>query len=197
MTTMQGKLGRPRDAGLDARILAATRDLVQEVGYQALTMGAVAARAEVGKPTLYRRYPSKALLVFDAVFGRTREREMPDGATLEDVLCEGYRWLLEEFADPAAARAVPGLLADIAASPELRSMVLQRVVGPENARVLAVLEHARDAGELRTDVDLTLVVDAFVGTALARAVLLGRDDSDLDALAHSVVTLFLDGLHRR
>jgi AcrR family transcriptional regulator len=53
-------MGRPRDPSAHGRLLDATRTLLRDVGYQQLTMEAVALRAGVGKPTLYRRWHSKA-----------------------------------------------------------------------------------------------------------------------------------------
>src|SRR4051812_41795986 len=64
--------GRPRDPAIDEAILSAARTLVVEIGYAALAMEAVAARARVSKPTLYLRYPTKGALVFEAVFGKTK-----------------------------------------------------------------------------------------------------------------------------
>src|SRR3954470_2564918 len=92
--------GRRRDPRKDEAILVATRELLVEVGYAALSMEAVAARARVSKPTLYLRYPSKAVLVFDAVFGRTKAKEIPDTGSVVDDLREAYGWAVEEFASP-------------------------------------------------------------------------------------------------
>jgi AcrR family transcriptional regulator len=169
MTTTRG---RKRDPLKDESILVATRELLREVGYAALSMGAVAARAGVSKPTLYLRYPNKVALVFEAVFGRTKSREIPDSVNVVADLHEAYQWAVEEFASPEARAALPGLLAEIAASPELAATVRRNIVDPEYARVRSVLQRGQERGQLREDVDLELVIDAFTGTALARATLL-------------------------
>lgn len=169
MTTTRG---RRRDPLKDESILRAARELLIEVGYAALTMAAVAARAGVSKPTLYLRYPNKVALVFEAVFGRTKNRKIPDSGSVVADLHEAYQWAVEEFATPEASAALPGLLAEIAASPDLAAIVRRTIVDPEYARVRSVLKRGQRRGELRDDVDLDLVIDAFTGTALARATLL-------------------------
>ena len=127
MTTTRG---RKRDPLKDESILQATRDLLVEVGYAGLSMEAVAARAGVSKPTLYLRYPGKVPLVFEAVFGRTKSREVPDSGSVVADLHEAYQWAVEEFAAPEARAAVPGLLAELAASPELAELVRRAVIDP-------------------------------------------------------------------
>src|SRR5438552_16672378 len=61
--------GRPRDRAIDDAALRAARELLVEVGWDRLSMVAIAERAGVGRPALYRRWPSKTHLVFEAVFG--------------------------------------------------------------------------------------------------------------------------------
>jgi AcrR family transcriptional regulator len=166
--------GRPRDPAVNGAILSATRQLLVEVGYAGVSIDAVAARAEVGKPTIYRRYASKAALVFEAVFGRTKVKADPDTGSLAGDLREAYSWAVEEFAAPEARAALPGLVADLTANPQLADLVRGLVIEPEYLRVRAVLERARDRGEIHADADLTLAIDAFTGTALARVLILDR-----------------------
>ena len=165
--------GRPRDPAVGAAILTATRALLLEVGYASLSIDAVAARAEVGRPTIYRRYPNKAALVFEAVFGKTKANPDPDSGSLVSDLRQAYSWAVDEFAAPEARAALPGLVGDLTANPQLASLVRSEVIEPEYGRVRAALERARQRGEIRPDADLTLAIDAFTGTALAR-VQIGR-----------------------
>lgn len=187
--------GRPRDPAINEAILTATRELIVEVGYSGLSMEAVAARARVSKPTLYLRYPTRGVLVFDAVFGKTKAFADPDtGSVLAD-LREAYDWAVEEFSAPEARAALPGLMADITASPELAQLVRSVVIEPEYARVRTMLERGQRRGEIRDDVDLDLVIDAFTGTALARVSLL---DHPVDhAYGAQLVDLLISGLAPR
>lgn len=187
--------GRPRDPAVNDAILTATRELLIEVGYAGVSIEAVAARAEVGKPTVYRRYSNKAALVFEAVFGKTKAKADPDTGSLVSDLREAYRWAVEEFAAPEARAAMPGLIADLAANPRLADLVRTRVIGPEYARVRAGLERARERGEIHPDADLTLAIDAFTGTALARVLILDRPVDH--AFGDRLVDLIINGLAPR
>ena len=158
-------------------------------------MEAIAARARISKPTLYLRYPTKGVLVFDAVFGRTKALAMPSTGDVSVDLGEAYDWAVAEFAAPEARAALPGLLADVAASPELAQLVRASVIEPEYARVTNLLQRAQDRGQIRADADLRLVIDAFLGTALARATIL---DHPLDHSSGArLVELLLAGLTPR
>jgi AcrR family transcriptional regulator len=187
--------GRPRDPAVDTAILSATRELLVEVGYAGLSIDAVAARAEVGKPTIYRRYPNKAALVFEAVFGRTKAKADPDTGSLAADLREAYSWAVDEFAAPEARAALPGLVADLAANPQLAGLMRGLVIEPEYARVRAALERARQRGEIHPDADLTLAIDAFTGTALARVLILDRPVDH--AYGERLVELIIKGLAPR
>ena len=187
--------GRPRDPALNDAILTATRELLIDVGYAGLSMEAVAARARVGKPTLYLRYPTKAVLVFEAVFGKTKTLDMPDTGDLLADLGEACDWGVAEFAAPEARAALPGLLAEIAVNPKLAHLVRTAVIEPEYARVHALLERAQGRGEIRADADLPLVIDAFIGAALARATILDHPvDHDF---GRQLVDLIVTGLAPR
>jgi AcrR family transcriptional regulator len=187
--------GRPRDPAIDDAILSATRELLLEVGYAGLSMEAIAARARVSKPTLYLRYSTKGVLVFDAIFGKTKAIAMPDTGNLLTDLREAYDWAVDEIAAPEARAALPGLLAEVSASPELADLVRIAVIEPEYARVHALLQRAQHRGEIRSDADLELVIDALIGTAMARAILL---DGPLDyAFSARLVELLITGMAPR
>jgi len=184
--------GRPRDPNVDRAILTATRALLLDVGYAGLTYESVAARANVSKPTIYRRYPTKAALVFEAVFGRTKARSVPDTGNIVDDLREAYGWAVDEFASPEAIAALPSLMADLSANPELARFVRELVIEPEYERVRNALRDAQRRGEIRSDADLTLAIDAFTGTALGRVLLLDRPVDA--AFGERLVDLIIHGL---
>lgn len=186
--------GRPRDPNVDDAILAATRQLLLGVGYAGVTYESVAAGANVSKPTIYRRYPNKAALVFEAVFGQTKARAIPNTGNIVDDLREAYGWAVEEFGSPEAVAALPGLIADLTSNPELARLVRALVIEPEYERVRNTLERARDRGEIRRDVDLTLAIDTFTGTALSRVLLLDRPVDP--AFGERLVDLIIHGLAR-
>jgi AcrR family transcriptional regulator len=192
--TLERRRGRPRDPAVGEAILAATRELLVELGYSGLTIEGVAARAGVAKPTIYRRWPVKGALVSEACFGKTKAMPMPDTGVVAGDLRIIVGWGVDEFMAPEARAALPGLVSELQSDSAVRRLFQQRVLEPEYARVRRVLERARDRGELRTDVDLELLMDALVGTVFARAVLL--DHPLDDRLVDELVELALSGAVR-
>ena len=158
-------------------------------------MEAVAARAGVSKKSLYLRYPAKAALVWEAAFGKTKAVALPDTGDLRADLRAAYAWAVEEFAAPEARAALPGLLAEMSSSPELTQLIRSQIIEPEFNRIHGLLQRAQQRGEIRADADLPLVIDAFTGTALARATIMGHP---LDQSAgERLVELLVAGLAPR
>jgi AcrR family transcriptional regulator len=158
--------GRPRDPAVQEAIAVACRDLITEVGYSGLTIESVAERAGVGRPTIYRRWPSKAHMVWDVLFTTP-----PDAKVIGDtgdVRADVEFWIrstMRFFAQPDVARAFPGLLADGSVEDSWHSHLRD----PVRKQVLARLRRAVAAGELRGDADLGLVFDLVTGLAIYRA----------------------------
>ncbi len=185
--------GRPRDAQLDHAILEATRELLAVNSYAQLSMESVAARAQVGKKTLYRRWPSKAPLVADAVldaYGRGGSFGVPDTT---DIRADLQSWLIEhaEFiAEPSNAALIRALIAAAASNPSDNNALYERLSVPQHAGLMTRLRHAAEKGELRPQADLDAIAKALIGTllleVLARTATSGavatRYDGLLDAI---------------
>src|SRR6476619_8125338 len=112
MTTAPQPLpGRPRDPQKDVDVLAAARALLVEEGYQATTIVAIARRAGVGAPTIYRRWPRREAIIEDAVFGEIGPTAIPTSTgELRKDLHAWTRAFVRQFADPVTRAAIPGLL---------------------------------------------------------------------------------------
>ena len=148
--------GRPRDPQVDAAILAATMELLAELGYARLTMDQVAAQAGVSKPTLYLRWPNKVALVAEAIGHRARPvPDVPDTGTLPGDMRAFLRTLLRS--KNAAAKAVAAVSGEIASNPELRAAWRRGVAGSLNDRVRAIVVRAVERGELPQDSDVELL----------------------------------------
>jgi AcrR family transcriptional regulator len=160
--------GRPRSSAADEAILEATVDLFAEVGLEALTMEGVAARAGVGKNTVYRRHPNKLDLVVSAVRCYTDVGAPPPdtGTTRGDV-----RALVDDLVAIVTAtpmgRMLPILVAARTRVPELDA-AYSDVVAEKRARSAAVVCRGIERGDFRADVDLDVVVDAFVSPVFYR-----------------------------
>jgi AcrR family transcriptional regulator len=166
--------GRPRDPRIDAAILTATADLLAEIGYSNLTMAAIAERAGTTKTALYRRWSSKAELVHEAAFPATPTAlAVPAGDIAADMraMIGAAR---DVFTSPVVRAALPGLIADVAADPELNARVMARFAGMFGA-VRTRIADAVDRGEVHSDIDPDRLVEVIGGTTMLR-LLLSPDD---------------------
>lgn len=155
--------GRPRDAEADQRIVDATRDLLREGGLEAVTIAAVAARAGVGRPTIYRRYPDRealaTLVLFHDLDRAVKRAHVPDDLPLVDQLVAMIEPLYRYYAEqPALSAALVGLgtFGGTNMQPALEAQVMQ-FLGDVGLR----LQKAVEARELPPDADLEAVAFAF------------------------------------
>ncbi|MDR3658831.1 MAG: helix-turn-helix domain containing protein, partial [Mycobacterium sp.] len=97
---MMKELGRPRDRRIDDAVLKATVALLGEAGYAALSVDAIAKQAGTSKPAIYRRWPSKAHLVHEAVFPADIATDLPDTGSLAGDVREMVRGTVAVFSTP-------------------------------------------------------------------------------------------------
>ncbi len=184
--------GRPRDRRVDAAVLAATRRLLAEGGYRDLSIEAVARRAGVHRPAIYRRWRTKAELVHAAIYpeGDVTLRVVDTGDFVRDVrTC--VRNAIGLFSRPEVMAAVPGLLADIRDNLALQRRLLPRMEASARADFARLVAAAVARGEARADVDAGTLFDAFAGTVLFRVVAAGP--AGLRGLERTLTELVLDG----
>jgi AcrR family transcriptional regulator len=167
--------GRPRDVGRDRAILRSTFNILNAHGYAGLTIEAVAADANVGRPTIYRRWPSKPALVV-AALASSNELAMPapDTGSLRSDLLALQAHQVELMNSPQSRRVTAGLVADLASDPELAERYVREYLAPRRATVWQVLERAVERGELVRDTDLAFVYDVLMGPLFMRAVVWGQ-----------------------
>ncbi|HEX4528754.1 MAG TPA: TetR/AcrR family transcriptional regulator [Acidimicrobiia bacterium] len=167
--------GRPRDASRDEAILNATFALLRRRGYQGLTIEGVAAEAGVGRPTIYRRWPSKPALVVAALMDSSRlALPAPNTGSLRDDLIEVQRHQVSLINSPESRRVTAGLLADLATDEELAERYVTEYLMPRRALVFQVLQRGVDRGELTPAVDFAFVYDLLMGPLFMRAVVWGQ-----------------------
>ncbi len=166
--------GRPRDPSADAAIERAIRELLIEVGYRKTSMQKIAQRSGVAKTTVYRRAPDKASLLFEMLFGR--EPSMPDeiGPDWVSALKQMVGMLSEEFTDPVARVAMPGLFAEFSSRPELAHRMREELLQPAYIVLGALLEDGRRRGEVTRRFDEVLWMDALFGAVFVRALIFDR-----------------------
>ena len=162
MATPERIRGRPRERRVDDAIRRATLELLEEVGYRGLSIEAVAARAGVGKPTIYRRFSSKPELVFAHTIHPLELGPAPDTGSLRGDLTALLDIIFDSLLRPAAG-TLPGLLDDLAQSPELAERFRARFVEPERRWIRQILERALARGEVVGMPDLELAHALLVG----------------------------------
>jgi AcrR family transcriptional regulator len=167
--------GRPRDARHDQAILDSTLEILREQGYGALTIDGVAARAGVGRPTIYRRWPSKPALVVAALVDSSRIA-IPeiDTGTLRGDLLTVQRHQVELMNRPENRRVTAGLIADLTADPLLAESYVQQYLEPRRAAVWRVLQRGVDRGELDAGADFALIYELLIGALFIRSVVWGQ-----------------------
>ena len=131
--------GRPRDARIDDAILDATLRLLGEVGYQAMSISAIAAAAGIGRPAIYRRYHSKADLVVAAVLRLNAGPEPVLPAHPRDALAVLLARTADALTSPGGLATLGSLLAQERRDPELLAAFRRRVFDPRHAVVHGVL----------------------------------------------------------
>ncbi|WP_424640921.1 TetR/AcrR family transcriptional regulator [Embleya sp. AB8] len=189
--------GRQKDPQIDAAVRAATLDLLAEVGYAELTIGQVAKNADVYRPAIYRRWPSKQHLVTDAVADLIGTEPTSDTGDLRADLLAGIGTLVTAFESTVLGSVLPALIADLARDPELRESFLDRVFQARRHSTETVLRRAAARGEIREPdgAELAFVLDALAAPSYYRA-LFRHAPLDRDLVTRSV-DLVLLGLRTR
>jgi AcrR family transcriptional regulator len=172
---MVPRSSRRPSAAIDDEVRAAVRQLVTEQGYQAMTIEGVAARAGVAKTVIYRRWRSKAEMVFElVVHGRSVEPPADDGSLAGDLraLVSHVSALLT---DSAVRGALPGLIADLRSDSELGKRFRATVINAERSVVERILQRARSRGEINANVSAGHVHAQLLGTIFAWVYLIDGD----------------------
>ena len=173
-------------------MLRATVDLLAETGYSRLLVSAIAERAGTSKPAIYRRWPSKAHLVHEAVFPIGAATAIPDTGALPEDLREMVCRTMAFLTTPAARAALPGLVGEMAADPTLHSALLERFAEIITGGLAERLERAMARGEVRADVTAAELAEAVAGLTLVA--LLTRGGELDDAWVDRTTMLLLKGI---
>jgi AcrR family transcriptional regulator len=160
--------GRPRSPETESRILEVALRLLAEDGYSRVSLDAIAAAAGASKPTMYRRWSSKADLATAAL--RTIQLSEPPvdtGSTLGD-LAGTLQNFCRSLLRPNGMALIGTVLAEESHTPELLGLFRERIVAPRRAMLRTVLERAEKRKELRPHVNLDCAVNMLVGAFYAR-----------------------------
>lgn len=163
-----------RSARARSAILRATADLLDEVGFAAMTIEQVAARAGAGKATVYRRWPSKGALVMDAIMADIGgAAPFPDtGSVVEDFRLQ-FRVAARVFNRPRVRRMFIGVIFEAQDNPELREAFLVRYMNPRRVHAREAIRRGIARSELRPDFDDDVLFDQILGAFYIRMLVIG------------------------
>jgi AcrR family transcriptional regulator len=176
-------------------ILSAAVELVGELGYARLTIEAIAARAGVGKQTIYRWWPSKGAVVLDAFValgGADQDTALPDTGDVEADLKAVLRATVQQLMDPRFDLPARALTSESQTDPALSKQYVDGVLRPHLEATKDRLRGAQRAGQVAKGVDLDIAVELFFGPLFHRWLL--RTAPLSEAYAESVVALALAAL---
>jgi AcrR family transcriptional regulator len=195
MTPPTQGVGRPRDADIDAAVLSAARELLAEVGYESVTMDATAARAGTSKAAIYRRFSSKAEMLFTAMLHGANIEPPQDTGTLYGDLLALATEIRAQLSGPHARAVASGIIAEINRSPEVARQLRDTFTTAERALIAAILDRAADRREIDGMASPETVHRLIGGGLIATALAFGEDPDD-DALA-AMVAVVAAGLTSR
>ncbi|MBV1850353.1 TetR/AcrR family transcriptional regulator [Catellatospora tritici] len=184
--------GRPRSSRAHDAIIEAVLDLLAEgVSVEALSMEAIAARAGVGKATIYRRWPGKDELLLETLVKLKGTPPQPRGESLREDLIQLLAVVGHK--DERTVKIMPCLWPEVARS-EAAWRIWQEMAEPRREVMRQVLRRGVASGELRADLDIEIAVTALISPVLMHRMLRWNPALDGDALPAQIVDMVLRGM---
>ena len=165
--------GRPRRASASTDILDAALETLAERGFRAATIESIAARAGVGRNTIYRRWSSKEELIADALQKLVVDIDLRDGDDIHALLLDWIRDFVRVFGDPLYGRILPAVLGEVQANPVFAQLYAERVVRPRYEALVGILRRAAERGALRRDTDVEQIADLLAAPPFVRVLRIG------------------------
>jgi AcrR family transcriptional regulator len=182
-----------RDTRIDDAVLRATVELLQAIGYTRLTIPLVTARAGATPPAVYRRFPTKIELVYQAVFPNLPSSDLSLADDLESGVRALIRASIDLFRRPAVHTAISGLMAEMPSEPGLSARLLSRFQDDTYILLQEFRDKAAAEGLDAGGVDARLFLDLIGGTVMMS---LANERSLDDAWLYQTTALIVRGLAR-
>jgi len=160
--------GRPRSEQAEQAIIEATLDVFAEHGFEGVCVELIAARAGVGKATIYRRWPNKEELLLAALGSLKSPYPEPKGVCVRDDLLAIVEVMCADKADPRKSRRYALLLGEGEKYPRLMARYKAEVVEPRRDMIRAVIRRGIQTGELRPDTDVEIAMLTLTGAIMAQ-----------------------------
>jgi AcrR family transcriptional regulator len=184
-----GRRGRPRSRSTEKAILQAASEIVMASALAGMTIEGVAERAGVGKASIYRRWPSKGALAFDAVADTIlATQRTPDTGTLEGDLREVARNWVRGSNDPLGGRTVAQLIGELQSDLDLAAFWPDRFVHRLRRERMPIIDRAVARGEIPPASNREVIMDLLYGPLYHRYLNrhLPLDSAFADAVARMV-----------
>lgn len=185
--------GRPRSIQADRAILQATLDLLAEVGYESMSIEAIASRAGVGKTTIYRRYTSKEELVADAIESLRDDLAIPDTGSFwgdMDILIKNAA---KKIDSPLGRQTLALIISTASSNPQFAEVYWTKYTKLRREAFSKVLERAKSRGEIHKDADVDLIIDLVSGS-LYYALIFKPTTEPVEAYMRRTMNLLIEGI---
>lgn len=183
--------GRPRSDRAHRAILDAARELLIEEGFSGLRLEHVAARAGVGKATIYRHWGSRQELALELLVGLAGPYiPIADTGDTREELLAAVMNPLRAVTETPFGPVIRAMLSEIAVDPDMGDRFRSTVVQARRAEVARIIGRGVERGDLRPDADVDIAAEMLVGPVYYRLMFGGVLDRDF---AERVVTAFLSG----
>ncbi|MGV2826690.1 TetR/AcrR family transcriptional regulator [Myxosarcina sp. GI1(2024)] len=191
-TTAKSGRGRPRSPETRAKILKAAYEMLNEVGFMDLTIEGVAERAEVGKPTIYRRWKSKTALAMDAFLEMvTPEIAFPDTGSAQDDFKEQMQKIVKLMNSPRG-EVLANVIGCGQADRELIAVYRENWLSPRREDAKKIFQRGVERGELKKGIDAEVAIDALYSPLFYRLLL--KHQPLTDKFVNELVDVVMNGL---
>jgi AcrR family transcriptional regulator len=178
--------GRPRSESRHTAILAAAGELMLEGGLAAATMEAIAARAGVGKATIYKWWPSRGAVALEGFMVKAADSwSLPTGVSAPEALRELATSAVRLFADTPAGQLMRSLAADAQSQPEIALALREQWFGPRRTVAAEIIRKGIENGELRADLDFAATLDLIFAPVYFR-LLFSHEPLDEESATRSI-----------
>jgi len=188
--------GRPRSERSHRAILESANEILEERGFVDLTMDEVAQRAGVSKATIYRWWPTKGTLVFEAFSATFLARQpTPNTGSLRGDLLAALRSWIRTVKGTVTGRTLVALIAEVQRDPDLAEIWREHFVTRVRAQHCLIFDRALRRGEVSADLDSDVILDLLFGSAYHR--LLQSHLPLTDRFAQTVVDTLIAGVQMK
>jgi AcrR family transcriptional regulator len=191
--------GRPRDPRVDTAVIAAATASLWEVGYDRTSLEGIARKAGVSKTAIYRRWPSKGLLAYEALLARMGNQEVVDTGHIVADLHAVAAANMAGFADPRIRPILLPLLADLFKDEQLAGTLRTEYFAPRAEQIRDLIRRAVDRGELADSAPADMMPSLLTGPLVYALMVWGRplDDAELELLVRTLLGPHLPRRTRR